>query len=276
MQILKDAVYNPAAFSGTHEPTFGKVVSSYFYTALFCSLFFALVLTGMFTYYFPGALEQMRASLGAAMPEDAAITISNKSITVNKPEPFLVDFPKSWARATPEAPTHLLVIDNREPLTADKVIASDTVFYAAQGSIASYDKMAGKVDIQPMRGDFKEVVISNATIRNFLDKLSFWRGEILTGFAIISFVFYFIGAVSVVLILSLFALGTMLLSRLFGMKYTYSLAWKLTVLANIGVLCASTLFFFSPFNPFSLPYAEVALLFIIITLNMFEAKKLHV
>lgn len=275
MQILRDAIYNPKAFSGRDEPSFGKVISSYFYSALVCSLFFALILSGMFTYYFPGALEQLRASLGAAMPEDVAITISNTSITVNKPEPFSVPMPASWVKSVSNPPQNLIVINNAEPLTQEKVIASDAVFYASQGSIASYDKTKGKVEIQAMRGDFKEVVISNATIRNFLDKLSFWRGEILTGFAAISFVFYFLGSVSVVLLLSLFALGTMLISRLFGMKHNYASAWKLTVMSNIAVLFASTLFFFSPFNPFAIPYAEVVLLYIIIGLNMFEAKKYH-
>lgn len=275
MKVLKDTIYNPEAFAGRQVPTFGTVISVYFYSALVCALFFASIFTAVTTYYFPTAIQQLRTSIGSAMPEDAVITISNTSITANQPEPFVILTPESWVRGVPTAPKNLLVIDNREPITNEKVVNADTVFYASQGAIASYDKAQGKVEIQNMRGDFKEVRISNTSIRNFIDTLSIWRGEILVGVAIISTLLYFLASISVVLLLSLFALGTMLLARAFGMKYTYISAWKLTVMANVPVLCASTLFFFSPFNPFSLPYTEVVLLYIIIILNMFEAKKLH-
>lgn len=265
---IKESIYGPAFYREAAQRPFLYSLKYFFALAFLLAVIITAFLSAYLIPVAHSFLKDVNPKLVSAYPEGLVLTIKDHRAFVNQPEPYSITYSEGGQTAsgteTGAPPKNLLVVDTKEPFTAEKFAGYRTLFLLTRDSVA-YESESG-IKIRSLTA-VPDTVINKEFVTRHVSKLQSWLpfiGPIVVAVLLLFFLSTFAFSL---LPLILGAAFVYLVARAQNMRISYRGAYQLSLHAATPAL----LFFAvrtALVPELAIPYAMTALFVITVLLNL--------
>ncbi len=210
------------------------------------------------------------SSIIAGYPDDLTVSIQKGSVSINKPEPYVLPITESMAQNTDTKNNvqydNLVVIDTVNPFSIDQFREYSTVMLVTKNEIVAYKDASGQIQIIPL-SKFGDAEITKSWLQeksNSLDRLlPFIFGFLVLAAFGIGFCSSFLGTLLVVLF---YGLLLFLIAKVKKWNLSYKKSYQISIhIVTVVVIFGVIGLFFKQIDYFVI---KLTLFLVVLYLNL--------